>query len=249
MAGFRAFAGNHSPADGSSFNLDEAESRHLSRVLRAQIGAPVTLFNATGSAWSTELTAISQRQCELRIIERISAIPAIDTNLLVASLKPKAMDELVRRASALGIHTISPVITSRSEASASMVAWNKRIERTQTIAIESCKQSGNLFLPKLMPIQTLNAWLESQAPASRQRLVACLDNGSIPVAKAFENPKTAPECVAIGPEGDFTPDEYKSLLRNGFTPVSLGPTVLRSEDAAFYLLAVIRSLASISEVH
>ena len=38
--------------------------------------------------------------------------------------------------------------------------------------------------------------------------------------------------VIIGPEGDFSPAEVEFCVRNGYTPVSLASTRLRTETAA-----------------
>jgi 16S rRNA (uracil1498-N3)-methyltransferase len=43
----------------------------------------------------------------------------------------------------------------------------------------------------------------------------------------------------IGPEGDFTPAETSRAISAGCIPVSLGPTVLRTETAAIYSLSVL----------
>ncbi|MBP6588795.1 MAG: RNA methyltransferase, partial [Chitinophagaceae bacterium] len=37
--------------------------------------------------------------------------------------------------------------------------------------------------------------------------------------------------ICIGPEGDFTPDEIAQALKEGFQPVTLGNTRLRTETA------------------
>ncbi|MNY82886.1 16S ribosomal RNA methyltransferase RsmE [compost metagenome] len=38
--------------------------------------------------------------------------------------------------------------------------------------------------------------------------------------------------ILIGPEGDFTPREIEMALQNGYKPLTLGNTRLRTETAA-----------------
>ena len=38
--------------------------------------------------------------------------------------------------------------------------------------------------------------------------------------------------ILIGPEGDFSPEEVKLAIENGFIPVHLGASRLRTETAA-----------------
>jgi 16S rRNA (uracil1498-N3)-methyltransferase len=45
--------------------------------------------------------------------------------------------------------------------------------------------------------------------------------------------------ILVGPEGDFTPAETSRAISAGCIPVSLGPTVLRTETAAIYSLSVL----------
>ena len=46
--------------------------------------------------------------------------------------------------------------------------------------------------------------------------------------------------LLVGPEGDFTDQETAMALEAGFSPVTLGPIVLRVETAAFFGLAAMR---------
>ena len=45
--------------------------------------------------------------------------------------------------------------------------------------------------------------------------------------------------IAIGPEGDFTPEEAEDALKAGFKIVSLGPRVLKSDTAGLAVLSMI----------
>jgi 16S rRNA (uracil1498-N3)-methyltransferase len=45
--------------------------------------------------------------------------------------------------------------------------------------------------------------------------------------------------IAIGPEGDFTPEEIALARAHGCVPLTLGPIVLRVETAAIYCLSIL----------
>jgi 16S rRNA (uracil1498-N3)-methyltransferase len=49
--------------------------------------------------------------------------------------------------------------------------------------------------------------------------------------------------VLIGPEGDFSPEEVEMAERNGFIPVSLGPSRLRTETAGIVACATVNLLS------
>jgi 16S rRNA (uracil1498-N3)-methyltransferase len=48
--------------------------------------------------------------------------------------------------------------------------------------------------------------------------------------------------LLAGPEGGFEPDEVDMARSCGFTPVQLGPRVLRTETAALAALAAVQAL-------
>ena len=52
-----------------------------------------------------------------------------------------------------------------------------------------------------------------------------------PLIKKIYNPGES-ALVLIGPEGDFSPEEVALALHNGFEPISLGESRLRTETAA-----------------
>ena len=60
----------------------------------------------------------------------------------------------------------------------------------------------------------------------------------------LENAKATNITILIGPEGDFSPEEAKLAVENGYIPIHLGPSRLRTETAAVtaaeavYLLSI-----------
>ena len=51
-----------------------------------------------------------------------------------------------------------------------------------------------------------------------------------------------PLVILLGPEGGLNSAEIELARKSGFTPVSLGPRVLRTETAAISALAIAQSL-------
>ena len=47
--------------------------------------------------------------------------------------------------------------------------------------------------------------------------------------------------MLIGPEGDFSEEEVKQAIEKGYTSVSLGANVLRTETAAIYALVCLNT--------
>ncbi len=76
-------------------------------------------------------------------------------------------------------------------------------------------------------------------------LIASLEKETVPMKNIFSSlkknssPPISSATIFIGPEGDFTPEEYLLARAAGCQAISLGPIVLRTETAALYCLSVL----------
>ena len=68
-------------------------------------------------------------------------------------------------------------------------------------------------------------------PFSGQKFIAhCYDSIKTPLTKAYK--KYTDTLILIGPEGDFSEEEVAKSIEQGFIPISLGDSRLRTETAA-----------------
>jgi 16S rRNA (uracil1498-N3)-methyltransferase len=65
--------------------------------------------------------------------------------------------------------------------------------------------------------------------------------GAPPLLRALPVERTAQDTVTLltGPEGGWTEEERASFASAGWTPVSMGPAILRAETAVIAALAVV----------
>ena len=169
------------------------------------------------------------------------AEPKHELVLLQALPKTKAMDVILRMVTEIGISRMQPVYTQQSEVHIPGERVAGKVEKWRATAIEACKQCGLPYLPEVPAPMQLTDWLE-QNPADGEdlRLVASLEEGArllLDTLAAIDLPGRI--ILAVGPEGDFSSAEYKSLNDGGFVPVRLGDNVLRAETASAYMLSVI----------
>ncbi len=236
MSGFRVYLPDGAP-DKGSVELPAAEAHHLVRVLRARVGDAVTLFDGEGQAWQATLERVESRRAVAQVHDREPvAAPECPLVLTMALVKGKAFDDIIRQATQIGVAAIRPVSTAHCEVKLDGSRAASKLEHWHAVAVEACKQSGNLRLPQITdPLPLAEA---VKLPAG-QRLVASLEQGTVPLAQALDRDGvSSPWEIAIGPEGDFSPDEYALLREAGYRPVSLARHVLRAETAALYALSV-----------
>ncbi|WP_269539467.1 16S rRNA (uracil(1498)-N(3))-methyltransferase [Cerasicoccus fimbriatus] len=239
MAGFRSFFPQGALSAGQTAKLDVAESRHLTKALRARPGDAVTLFDGRGTAWDCVLTETG-RDAVVRVeTELAPAKPAAQLTLAVGLLKGKALDAVIKCAVELGAAGIVPLFTRHSEVRLDADRAESKAAHWRTTAIEAAKQSGNLAAFSVATPVTLEDWLKGDL-SNATKLVASLEPGAVPILAAVREP-SRPILVLIGPEGDFSAEEYARIRATGFTPVDLGPHVLRAETACTYVASALQA--------
>lgn len=218
--------------------LDTEESRHAVRVLRMREGDELHVTDGCGHLYRCAIVAADASACVVETLLEVT--PPADTprcrlHLAVAPTKnPSRMEWLVEKAVEVGIDELTLLDCDHSERSF------LKTDRLERIALSAMKQSLHLSLPRINPAIALQEWMESgegraeKAGAVTQKFIAHCEAGQprTPLAEALLPGHDA--VVLIGPEGDFSEEEIQLALRQGFQPVSLGPSRLRTETAALY---------------
>ncbi len=222
--------------------LDDRESHHLTKALRAKEGDEIETFNGKGEVRRCIVIRVSRNEVELEARDLWRQKPLSPTFVLgVAVPKGRKMDEIVRQATEMGASRLVPLVTSRSEGSADPTRWESKRERWRNGAIEACKQSGNAFLPEIAPFRSLEDWFTNLSH-NILKFVASLESDARTIKSWLNetNPVPSPVEVAIliGPEGDLTTDEYATARSIGFLPCTFGDTVLRVDTAVICAFAV-----------
>jgi 16S rRNA (uracil1498-N3)-methyltransferase len=173
-----------------------------------------------------------------RTLEKLpAAAPSARLVLYAALIKFDRFEWIVEKATELGVTEIVPVDTARSERGLERGAA-KRVERWRRIALEASQQSRRERLPEVgEPI----ALAQAMAHTGTYRYALDENPGASSLLKALPTIRTAEDTVAMltGPEGGWTNEERAAFAAAGWTPVSMGPLILRAETAAIAAMAVI----------
>jgi 16S rRNA (uracil1498-N3)-methyltransferase len=149
------------------------------------------------------------------------------------------MDFVIQKATELGVKRISPVFTEYGVVKLDEKRAQTRRDHWQSVATSACEQSGRVRPPLVDAPIALNAWFGAGAKESGTDLI--LQPGAPTPLASIEAPVTK-VCLLVGPEGGFSNSEYDDARVAGFTAVSLGPRVLRTETAALAAIAVAQSV-------
>ena len=209
-------------------SLNPYSSSYLVRVLRLQVGNSLLCFDGFGQEYQAQLTIADSRSAGLQLgpLSRSVPTPAPRLVLLIALIKHR-IEAVVQQATELGATHITVINADRSQ------ARPPRSERLENVIRHAAEQCGRVWLPELRIGDDLES-AANQCECDR-KLIAIPKAGVTELSNDLEN-----TCFAIGPEGDWSPNELQLARDAGFEEVGLGPIILRSTTAAAVALSSIR---------
>lgn len=206
--------------------LPEEEAAHAVRVLRLQAGDEVMLTDGKGNFYRAEINIATNKRCLVNILETTPQEPLWSGHLHIAMAPTKNMDRtewFAEKATEIGFDELTFLNCRFSE---------RKIIKTERIAkilVSAIKQSLKARLPRLNEMTDFNKFIAR--PFDGQKFIAHCYEGEKPLLKDILQ-KGEDALILIGPEGDFSEEEVQKAVANGFTPISLGRSRLRTETAA-----------------
>ena len=225
-------------ADGRLCRLDADESGHCCRVLRHRAGDEIHVIDGLGTMYRCRLVDDSPKGAEAEVLEAFPGWGGHPYRLTVACCPTKNNDRFewfVEKATEVGVDRIVPVIGDRSERKV------YKTDRAARIALSATKQSLKSRIPEIAEPVSVKDFisgrflsLSKDAPESLKLIAYCFegDTRRISIQEALRAYSGQDITVLIGPEGDFSPEEARLAIDNGYIPVHLGTSRLRTETAA-----------------
>jgi len=221
----------------SPMQLPDEVFRHAVQVLRMKPGALLNLFDGQGLEYQAQLEQVDKRQATVSLQQQIHTDneSPLDILLMQGISRGERMDYAIQKAVELGVKRIMPVVTERCNVQLSGDRAEKRINHWQGVIISACEQSGRSYLPELLPITSIDSALENVNDACK----LVLDPEAI---KSFSSVKKAQQiALLIGPEGGLSEIEVQRANDAGFSGITLGPRILRTETASAAALAMVQA--------
>lgn len=227
----------YAPDAATSIELPEEEAQHAVRVLRMNSGDEMTLMDGQGTFYKAIITEATKKRCLYRIEETLPQPRQWQPYLHLAVAPTKNMDRiewLAEKATEIGFDELTFLKCRWSERTAI------KTERIEKILISAMKQSRKAWKPRLNEMTEFSAFLkkvqnEKNVPAGNVQKFICHchnnEHGEKPHLKDIIQ-SCRDTLILIGPEGDFSSEEVKLALSQGFQGVSLGKSRLRTETAA-----------------
>lgn len=224
---------------GENIELDTEQSRHAIKSRRLKPGDSVELLNGIGQIALAKLIPNASRSTAVFTVQEVSAEPACEFNLTIAVAVPKGdrQKTLLDMLTQLGVSRIVPINCDYSATRAN----DKLVSKWRRLVIESCKQSGRAWLPKIdAPAEALVC--AKQAHEQQVHLLL-----ADPEGESWQDYSKSAELAGsiiclVGPEGGFSEKEAQKIVGFGASKVAIASHILRIETAAVAIASLLQAL-------
>jgi len=226
---------------GSQLEPDADKRHHLAVVLRLGAGAPLVLFNGDGHEYTARIEHASRKAMTLVIdaARQPQRESPLDLTLIQAIARGDRMDFALAKAVELGVNRIRPVFTERGQVKLAGERLARKHAHWQKVVQSAAEQSGRLVCPLVAPACQLAELLHDTenaddtqrlmlAPTARHGLTGCEPASRV--------------ALLVGPESGLSEREIETAAAQGWSAVTLGPRVLRTETAGMAALAALQTV-------
>jgi RsmE family RNA methyltransferase len=221
--------------------LEGRRASHIIKVIKAEIGDKLRVGIVDGQLGEALVTDISRCRVELELNLTHAAPAALPVILIMALPRPKVLKRVLGSAITMGVKKIFLFNSWRVEKS----YWQTPLltpDKLNEISLTALEQAIDTILPEIILKPRFRPFAEDEVPIlARDRNALILhpytEKPATTLTKAATAQRPESALIAIGPEGGFIPFEVEMLMAAGLKPLTLGPRILRVEQAVPSALA------------
>ena len=214
-----------------SGKLDKKQSHYVNKVMRIKENENFNIFNG-GGEWLAKINKISKGIVEFKVVKQLRTKESTKEIWLAFSpIKSNYFNFMIQKATELGVTKFIPIVFERT------IVRKINNERLSKIIIEASEQSNRINIPKLESLLKFENFLKEY---NKKINLIFTDLNSDQKKIDFDDTKSKPLCIIVGPEGDFSESERQKILYfEGVQSLKLSENILRSETAVISALSII----------
>lgn len=221
-------------AIGQEITLSKEQSHYIANVMRKNIGDEICVFDGKNGEFDAKITQASKKSVAIECINQTREqdnLPNI--TLFFAPIKGHRNDNIIEKATEIGIKNIMPIISERT------IVRKPNIEKYRLTAIEAVEQCESLTIPNFSQEKNL---IDAINSFEGDRIFFADEAGGGNYIKDAVSQNDKSIALLIGPEGGFSESERKRILENKkVSAISLGIRILRADTAVITGLALLQS--------
>ena len=218
--------------------LPPEEATHALRVLRLKAGDEIFLMDGEGVFYRAEVSMASSKHCLYEVLDTMPQQRAWNGHIHLAIAPTKMMDRIewmTEKCTEIGFDEISFLNCKFSERKV------LRADRIEKIVVSAVKQSHKAWKPVVNDLAAFKEFVTTPRPG-RKFICHCYEEVEkkdffTELSQAYDESE-GDVTVLVGPEGDFSIDEVRLALENGYESVSLGTSRLRTETAGLVAVSM-----------
>ena len=218
--------------DAQHIRLTDERQRHIHDILKSATGDVLRLGELNGRIGTGRIIDQDSKGFTLAVELDESPPAKLPVRLFLALPRPKMLRRILRTVAEMGLAELHLINSYRVEKS----YWHTPALSDESVRgyfLEGLAQARDTMLPSLSLHKRFKPFVEDEMPEliAGQRSVLA-HPGQYPTLErsdTFTN-------LFVGPEGGFIPYEVEKLQEAGCETVSLGPRILRVENAVSHLL-------------
>ncbi|MDB9760528.1 16S rRNA (uracil(1498)-N(3))-methyltransferase [Pelagibacteraceae bacterium] len=217
--------------ENSTSLVSREHSHYIVNVMRLKKGSNINFFNKEGE-WLSEIISIEKDKVEIKFLNKVKEPSKISNiELAICLVKKTPMENILQKATELGVRKITPIISDRTEIK------DLNFERANRITIDATEQSNQLNIPEISQIIKLKDFINNISK-DEKLFFADVNSKHKPISKDLGQGKKI--SILIGPEGDFSPAERELILsKPGTVPFSLSENILRTDTAVISAISLV----------
>ena len=216
-----------------SSHLPKEQTHYLKDVMRLKIGDKLSIFNTSGE-WNAVIESYEKNRAKIKITAKAKDKDN-EKNIWLAfsPIKQNPLNFLIQKGTELGVQKFIPILSERT------IVRKINIERMKKIIIEASEQSNRISVPEINKPELLKNFL-SQFPKKGSLIFCDINSNQNNIKNILEKNIDNPICILIGPEGDFSENERKTIIDlNQTCSISLAKNILKAETAALSAITIV----------
>lgn len=233
----------HGQINEHTITITGSDVNHIKNVLRMQKGEKLVICDGQGTDYYCSIADFSKDEVIASILEMNDTETELNSKIYLFQGLPKKdkMELIIQKAVELGVYEVIPVSMKRCVAKIEeKKKEQKKLERWQAIATSAAKQSGRGIIPKVQGVMSYQDALQKAKELELTIVPYEQAEGMAESKKIVESVyKKKSIGIFIGPEGGFDDAEIEKAKEAGFSTISLGKRILRTETAGLAILSIL----------
>ncbi|WWP00856.1 MAG: 16S rRNA (uracil(1498)-N(3))-methyltransferase [Candidatus Dasytiphilus stammeri] len=218
--------------------INSKMTNYVHNILRMNNGDIVQFFNGTNLVFNAKIIEIYKAYALVKIIsiQEENRESPLHIHLGQVITRGYRIKFAIQKSVELGVNIITPLFSERCGVKINKLDLKKKIQYWKQIAIAACTQCGRNFIPQIRFPMELEQWCAEASPDFKINFC--------PNSRKTINilPKKIQQLrLLIGPEGGLSDEEIAITADYGFTNISIGPRILRTETASLTAITILQA--------